>query len=139
MKLIDSNIIVYAYDKSEKKKHEIAKNIVGKIWKGEEYAALSVQNLSEFFTSITIKRKSLSAKEASEVVHNFTEVSCWQIFHVTEASIRLAASISANYAADYYDSLIAAVMKEHGIKEIITENEKDFTKIPGIKVINPFK
>jgi hypothetical protein len=30
-------------------------------------------------------------------------------------------------------------MKENGIDTIITENEKDFKKIPGIKVINPFK
>jgi predicted nucleic acid-binding protein len=30
-------------------------------------------------------------------------------------------------------------MKENGINKIYTENEKDFKKIPGIKVINPLK
>jgi predicted nucleic acid-binding protein len=30
-------------------------------------------------------------------------------------------------------------MKENGVYIIFTENEKDFKKIKGIKVINPFK
>jgi len=30
-------------------------------------------------------------------------------------------------------------MLEHGIGSIVTENERDFKKIPGMTVINPFK
>jgi predicted nucleic acid-binding protein len=30
-------------------------------------------------------------------------------------------------------------MKENNVYTIVTENEKDFKKIKGIKVINPFK
>jgi len=30
-------------------------------------------------------------------------------------------------------------MKENGMEEIITENEKDFEKIEGLKVNNPFR
>ena len=35
--------------------------------------------------------------------------------------------------------LIAACMLEHAILTIVTENERDFRRIPGITVINPFK
>jgi hypothetical protein len=30
-------------------------------------------------------------------------------------------------------------MLEHDIHTIVTENERDFKKIPGITVVNPFK
>jgi predicted nucleic acid-binding protein len=39
----------------------------------------------------------------------------------------------------FWDALIAACMQEHGIQTIVTENERDFRRIAGINVINPFK
>jgi predicted nucleic acid-binding protein len=41
--------------------------------------------------------------------------------------------------APFWGALIAACMLEHGIEIIVTENEKDFKKIPGITIVNPFK
>lgn len=38
-----------------------------------------------------------------------------------------------------WDALIAASMLEHNVSKILTENERDFRRIPGIAVINPFK
>ena len=43
------------------------------------------------------------------------------------------------YRATFWDALIAACMLEKGIKTIVTENERDFKRIPGITIINPFK
>jgi predicted nucleic acid-binding protein len=37
------------------------------------------------------------------------------------------------------DALIAACMLERDIHTIVTENERDCKKIPGITVLNPFK
>jgi predicted nucleic acid-binding protein len=37
-----------------------------------------------------------------------------------------------------WDAAIAATMKENDIFEIVTENVKDFKKIPQLKVSNPF-
>lgn len=44
-----------------------------------------------------------------------------------------------NQKVDFWDALIAETMKENGIVKIYTENEQDFMKIPGIKVVNPLK
>jgi predicted nucleic acid-binding protein len=40
--------------------------------------------------------------------------------------------------APYWDALIAACMLENRIHAIVTENERDFKKIPGLSVKNPF-
>src|SRR3989344_5414498 len=53
--LIDSNILVYAYDSNENDKHIISKNILNKCWKKEVSYALSTQNLSELFVVTTKK------------------------------------------------------------------------------------
>lgn len=38
-----------------------------------------------------------------------------------------------------WDALIAACMLENDIGIIVTENEADFKRIPGITFMNPFK
>ena len=39
----------------------------------------------------------------------------------------------------FWDALIAASMLDAGISSIVTENERDFRRVPGINVINPFR
>ena len=53
-KLIDTNILVYAYDVSETTKHPIARDILTQIW-NEGGGVVCVQNLMEFFVVITRK------------------------------------------------------------------------------------
>jgi predicted nucleic acid-binding protein len=47
-RLIDTNILVYAYDVSETIKHPIAKDLLTQIWKTGG-GVVCVQNLMEFF------------------------------------------------------------------------------------------
>ncbi|MEW6609810.1 MAG: hypothetical protein AB1414_20600, partial [bacterium] len=51
-KLIDTNILVYAYDTSEGIKHEKSKNLLKQIWEAGG-GIVCVQNLMEFFVVIT--------------------------------------------------------------------------------------
>lgn len=47
--------------------------------------------------------------------------------------------VEASLKVPFWDALIAACMLENGIKIIVTENEKYFRRVAGIRVINPFK
>lgn len=47
--------------------------------------------------------------------------------------------MNRDYQTHYWDYLIASTMKENAVKEIYTENTKDFEKIPELKVVNPFR
>ena len=80
----------------------------------------------------------LSKRDALEIIREFTEFNAWTVLSIKPNSIVLATKISEEYNMSYWDSLLAATMKENGITTIYTENEKDF-KVPWIKVINPFK
>lgn len=53
-KLIDTNILVYAYDVAEKEKHSVCKAIVNEVWL-KRGGVVTLQNLMEFFVVATMK------------------------------------------------------------------------------------
>ena len=137
--LIDSNVLIYAFDKDENEKNPIAKAILERIFNGEMNAFLSTQNLSEFYYNVTKKiKKPLEVTEAKEIISDLVSLSNIKIVKIDENTIINAIEISMKCNIHYWDALIASVMKENNIYNIITENDKDFKKISWLKVINPF-
>jgi len=137
--LIDSNILIYAFDKDEKEKNPAAKVILEKIFNGKMKIFLSTQNLSEFYYNVTKKiKKPLEITEAKEIISGLISLSNINILNINENTILNAINISFENNVSYWDALIASVMKENNINIIITENDKDFKKIHWLKVINPF-
>jgi len=136
--LIDTNILVYNFDNSEKIKHEKTLKILDLCWKKEAKYAISTQNLSEFFTIVTEKiTNPLSKKEAKNIIQKIIELSNFIILEIKPKTIISAINISEKYGIKYWDALIAATMKENQIFNIYTE-DKDFKKIPWLNVVNPF-
>ena len=138
--LLDSNILIYSIDKDENTKHRIAKKIMERCWKKEKTSCLSVQNLSEFYVNSTKFIKTpISDHYANLIVEDIINFPYFKILEINPSTIIRATRISSDSKVSYWDALIAAVMQENGINTIITENEKDFKKIPSLTVINPFK
>ena|SRR3989338_1303556 len=137
--LIDSNILIYAFDKDEEEKNLVARRILEKIFDGKVNIFLSTQNLSEFYYNVTKKiKKPLEIIEAKEIISGLISLSNIKIIKINEENILQAIEISSEYNLSYWDALIASVMKESHIYSIITENDKDFKKIPWLRVTNPF-
>mgnify|MGYP001561550215 CR=1 FL=1 len=139
IELLDSNILIYAYDSSEKEKHAISKNLLANCWKRKKSYALSVQNLSELFVVTTKKITSpVKPDEMKKNIQDITSFSNFTILTINKNNILSAIEISSEHNISYWDALIASVMKENHVYSIITENDKDFKKIPWLKVTNPF-
>ena len=137
--LIDSNILIYAFDKDEKEKNLIAKDILERVANKEIDIFLSTQNLSEFYYNVIKKIKEpLEATEAKEIIYELISLSNVNVLKIAENNILSAINLSIEYGISYWDALIVSVMKENNIYSIITENEKDFKKIKWLKVVNLF-
>ena len=135
--LIDSNVLVYAYDRSETKKYASAKGLVKEILNSRN-GVLSVQNLAEFYYTITRKiEKPLQIDKAKQIVLDYMEG--FEIVSYNGKTIIEAINSQAIYKIAFWDALIAATMEENKISTIATENERDFRKVSWIKVVNPFK
>ncbi len=137
--LIDTNILVYAYNVDEGKKHEIAQRLIEQLLQEHERIYLSAQTLSEFFTVVTRKTsRPLSPGEAKEIVMLTTKDERFAVLPITKESVQQAILIHMKTECKYWDCLIAAVMQEHAITIIYTE-DADFKKIPWLTVIDPFR
>ena len=137
-KLIDTNIIVYAYDTSEGEKHEASRNLLRQIWK-EGGGVICLQNLMEFFVVITKKVENpIDVGEAKIIMEDFLKSDNWRIIDRDTDTFLKAIDLVAEHEIHLWDAVIAACMKENDLTEIVTENKKDFEKIPHIKVTVPF-
>ena len=139
-RLLDTNILVYAFDITERDKHIIAKDLLFDLFSKEQISFISIQSLSEFFVISTKKLpKPVDKKEARELIEKIIDSKNFRILKFNTNTVLSAIDSHIKYGASYWDALIAAVMQENMVNTIITENEKDFKKIPWLTVINPFK
>lgn len=134
--LIDTNILVYAHDASDTSKQIISMNIVDWCLKGERALAVSAQNLSEFF-SVTTTKKILAKKEAIKALSDIIKFSGWKKIDFNHLTVLDAAKIADEHNMSYWDSLLAATMRQNGVFNLYTENVKDF-KVPWLNAVNPF-
>ncbi|MEK6982619.1 MAG: PIN domain-containing protein [Candidatus Micrarchaeota archaeon] len=139
-RLLDSNILVYAFDTSEGDKHKKAKILLNDCIEGKQSFSVSFQNISEFYNIVTTKiQKPLPLEEASRICEKIFVLNSFRKIIPTSKSLLLAMTINKEYGIHYWDALIAADMIENGVHEIYTENLADFKKVPLIKATNPFE
>ncbi|MBI4918697.1 PIN domain-containing protein [archaeon] len=138
--LLDTNILVYAYDNTEDRKNEIALEIIEDCFGRGGMFALCLQNICEFLCVVTKKMQNkMSPEEAEFLVKDITDFKNFKKIHYKIKTTLKAAHLTQKYGLHYWDALIAATMIENEIYDIYTENTKDFSKIPGINAVNPFE
>ena len=134
--LLDTNVLIYAYDKDEIEKSKKAEEMLAKCFLGEINFAISNQNLAEFVYATTRKSK-LSFEQAMVNAKDIFNSKTFKKIDYTSETVISAIEIANEFKTSFWDSLLAATMRENGIFNIYTENAKDF-KIPWIKAVNPF-
>ncbi len=137
-RLIDTNILVYAYDASEKEKFFCARKIILSIW-SKGYGYTTVQNLTEFFVVVTKKIEfPIKTSEALAIIHDILHSDKWQVLDRDMYTIERAIALVERYNIHLWDALIAQVMLDNDISIILTENTKDFKKITTISAEKAF-
>ncbi len=132
----DTNVLYYAYDLSEPEKRKTCKSLISKVFMGETKGVISNQVLVELYNALT-RKLGVKSDTAKVIVDAFITSPNWQKISYNHMTVKAALSTCKAFGAPFLDSLITETMKENGIDQIITENEKDFTRIPGIKIKNP--
>ena len=135
----DTSVTVYAFDSSEVEKHSIALKLIEKAM-NEGNGVISSQVLLELYNVLTrFVTNPLPRKDVERIIKDFAGAFSWRKLDYSISTAMSAVETSARLKTGIWDTLITETMKENNVYTIITENEKDFKKIKGIKVINPFK
>ena len=138
-RLIDTNVLVNAYIRLNEKKQALASAIVMPIWESGGGVTI-LQNLCEFFAVATKKvARPMPVSEAENVVRAVLASTKWRVLDRREETVVRAMELVRQRRVPFWDSLIAACMLENAIGRIVTKNEDDFKRIPGITTTNPFK
>ncbi|MBN2066937.1 MAG: PIN domain-containing protein [Candidatus Diapherotrites archaeon] len=133
--LVDSCILVYLVDKTEKGKHEKARQWFETI-RWEKNYFVSIQNLREY-ANISLRKTALPAGEIVENISLFSETFNTVFDRVED--ITAAIGLAGTRGKLFWDAMLAATMQRHGINTILTENTKDFKKFKEIKATNPLE
>jgi predicted nucleic acid-binding protein len=135
--LIDSNILTYVFDADEPDKQRMCRELIGDCWNRKQKYAVSVQNLSEFYVVVTSKIKNpIPKKIASQFISSIVKFHNWKVINFDADTVLSAIEINMEYGVHYWDAVLAATMKEHGIFSIYTEDQH-FSKIPWLVAMNP--
>jgi predicted nucleic acid-binding protein len=142
--LLDTNILVHAYNKSSPNQKQASK-IVRQALIGEIDVCLASQVIYEFFAVITNPKKvecPMDLDEAADLCLDIWE--CREIEKVTPTSLipmEVFKRVKELKLAKgrIFDCIIAVTSKENRIDAIYTENVSDFENYSFLKVINPFR
>jgi predicted nucleic acid-binding protein len=136
MILVDTNVVAYAYDRSEPVKQRAALAVLSSLVAGSK-GALSVQVLAELFVVLTRKLAApLVAAEAYEIVQNYMQ--SWTMLDHTPLIVLEAARGVRDYQFNYWDAQIWAAARLNQIDTILSEDFNTGAMIEGVRFVNPF-
>lgn len=132
---VDTNILVYANDRSIAAKQEQARNIILEgISRGN--GVISTQVLGEFYVTVTRKIKIKLPEDIAK-----REILLLRAFEVVEIDFPLvieAINISNTHALSYWDSLIIASAQKAKCTLMYSEDMQSEQAIDNLTIKNPF-
>ncbi len=133
---VDTNVLVYAYDRSEPRKQVEAIEVLDQLVSSRT-GVISAQVLGEFFVVVTRKIAApLSAEQACERVRNLLQA--WMVVDLTGLIVLEATRGAREHRLSYWDALIWATARLNQITTILSEDFSPNTSIEGVRVVNPF-
>jgi predicted nucleic acid-binding protein len=134
--LVDSNVLVYAYDRAAAAKQRQAVKVLDHLVTTSS-GVLSTQVLGEFFVTVTRKiAYPLSLREAEIRLHNLLRA--WPVIELTALIVLEAARGVREHRFSFWDAQIWAAAKLNQIPFVFSEDFSDGRVTEGIQFINPF-
>jgi predicted nucleic acid-binding protein len=135
LRFIDTNILVYAYDRSAGRKHAAASRLVEQCWE-DENGCLSIQVLQEFY--VTVTRKIATPLEPQTARQIVSDLAHWRI-HVPEANdVLQAIDMQQTYRLSFWDAMVMQSAAQLGCTQLLSEDLSHGETYGPVQVFNPF-
>jgi predicted nucleic acid-binding protein len=131
---VDTNILIYAHDRSAGVKHQRAKIFMEQLWDSGR-GVLSTQVLQEL--CVNLRRKAgipLSVDEVRELLYDYAS---WEVVTNTTESILRALEIEKRYKISFWDALIVQAAEDAGASTLYSEDLAARQHYGAIHVVNP--
>lgn len=135
--LVDTNVVVYAYDLDDPVKHVVAKDLLRSL-SDSGHLHFSVQVFNEF-ASVMISGKKRSPRKPDEVREILVELAATgRILPLDWSITERALDAVTRHGLSFWDALVWAVAREHGIPVLYTEDFQHGRDVDGVRFLNPF-
>jgi predicted nucleic acid-binding protein len=131
---VDTNILVYAHDRSAGLKHKRARRLVEDLW-NSGLGVLSTQVLQEL--CVNLQRKAgnpLSVEDTRRLLQDYLS---WEIIVNTPASVIQALEIELRYKVSFWDALILQAAESSGAALLYSEDLATGQRYGALRVVNP--
>ena len=133
MNSLDTNVLIYAFDPSDAKKHVVASALLKKALAAAWPIASQVYG--EFFNA-TVRKKIATREVAREVIQTWS--SMMQPIASSNGAHSTALELATMHQVQYWDALIIATCAEHGVKQLYTEDGPGMARPLGVRCTDPF-
>jgi predicted nucleic acid-binding protein len=131
---VDTNILLYAHDRSAGLKHERARGLVERLWTSGE-GVLSTQVLQEL--CINLRRKIARPLPAEEIRQIIQDYLSWEIVVNSPRSVLHALDIELRYQISFWDALVLQAAEGSGAAILYSEDLAAEQKYGAVQVVNP--
>lgn len=130
---VDTNVLVYAVDAADPRKHRAAQAWKTELWKSRR-GRLSFQVLQEFYVTVAQKRPAARAQARAEVRDLLT----WRPVAMDGPLLERGWAAQDRYRLSFWDALIVAAAQAASCRYLLTEDLQAGQDLDGVVVVNPF-
>jgi predicted nucleic acid-binding protein len=132
---VDTNILVYAYDRTAGSKFERSRELMEKLWDAGE-GVISTQVLEEFYVTVTAKIPNpLKPVEARQII---SDLGMWTVVVLEIRDILAGSEIAERYRVSFWDGLILAAAHKEEAATLWSEDLNHRQRYGEITAYNPF-
>ncbi len=130
---VDTNVLVYAFDRTAGTKREAAIELVQRLW-FEHTGCVSLQVLEEFYVTTT-RKLSMPPADAQAQVKRLGK---WRVHRPALEDVLASIEAHRRKRISFWDALILRSAAQLGCSVLWSEDLKDGVKYAGVIVRNPF-
>lgn len=133
---VDTNVLVYARDRTEPRKQAAAARWMGALWATRQ-GRVSMQVLQEYY--VTATRKLDPPREPSFVREDVAALMAWRPLAVDLPVLERAWALEDRYGFTWWDAQIVAAALLGGCTHLLSEDLQDGQQVDGLIIVNPFR
>lgn len=131
---IDTNILMYAHDRTTGIKHERASRLIEQLWTSGQ-GVLSTQVLQEL--CVNLRRRVAVPIPAQEIRRLIQDYSSWEIIVSAPGAVVQALEIEERYKTSFWDALILQAAEQSGAAILYSEDLATGQRYGTVRVVNP--
>jgi predicted nucleic acid-binding protein len=130
----DTNVLVYADDKSAPAKQQRAVDLVAE-YRRAGNGVVSLQVLQEYFVTVT-RKLHLDVRIARRKVELLAE---FDVAALEVTDILAAIDLHRLHGFSFWDALVLQAARQTGCGVLFSEDMQEAREVDGIRIVNPFR